>query len=63
VESKEIEITWIPTDEQTADVFTKPLPKPAFMKMKKQLQVQDPKEDQDKEQLQVQDPKEDQDKE
>jgi hypothetical protein len=41
VESKEIEVTWVSTDEQRADIFTKPLPKPAFTKFKTQLQVQD----------------------
>jgi hypothetical protein len=51
VESKEIEIHWVPTDKQTADIFTKTLPKPAFLKLKKQLQVQDPDEDQGQEDL------------
>jgi histone deacetylase 1/2 len=46
VESKEVQVKWIPTDEQMADVFTKPLPRPAFNKFKKQLQVQDPAEGQ-----------------
>jgi hypothetical protein len=41
VESKEIEVTWVSTDEQRADIFTKPLPNPAFTKFKTQLQVQD----------------------
>jgi hypothetical protein len=45
VESREIEITWVPTDEQRADIFTKPLPQPAFTKFKTQLQVQDQDED------------------
>jgi hypothetical protein len=44
VESKEVEVTWVPTDKQVADIFTKSLPKPAFIKLKRQLQVQDPED-------------------
>jgi transposase InsO family protein len=55
VESKEVEVAWIPTDEQAADIFTKPLPRPAFMKFKQQLQVQDPSP-RPKSKTQVQDP-------
>jgi hypothetical protein len=45
VESKEVEVKWIPTEEQTADILTKPLARPTFIKLKKQLQVQDPSQD------------------
>jgi hypothetical protein len=38
--SKEVEVTLEPTDKQVADIFTKSLPKPAFIKLKRQLQVQ-----------------------
>jgi hypothetical protein len=40
VESKEIKVTWVSTDEQRTDISTKPLPKPAFTKFKTHLQVQ-----------------------
>jgi hypothetical protein len=46
VESKEVEVCWEPTDKQTADMIALSLPKLAFLKMKKQVQVQDPDEDQ-----------------
>jgi hypothetical protein len=39
----------MPTDEQRADIFTKPLPKQAFAKFKTQLQVQDQDEVENKE--------------
>jgi hypothetical protein len=39
VEQKEIRAKWIPTDEP-ADILTKPLPRPTFLKLKEQLQVQ-----------------------
>jgi hypothetical protein len=39
VEQKEIQVKWIPTDEQAADILTKPLPRPTFLKLKEQLQV------------------------
>jgi hypothetical protein len=51
VESKEIGIHWVPTDKQTADILKKSLPKPAFLKLKKQLQVQDPAEDRGQEKM------------
>jgi transposase InsO family protein len=40
VETKEVEVKWIPTEEQAADILTKPLARPTFMKLKEQLQVQ-----------------------
>jgi hypothetical protein len=39
VEEKEMQVEWIPTSEQAADIFTKFLPRPTFKKFKKQLQV------------------------
>jgi hypothetical protein len=44
VESKGVEVTWVPMDKQVADIFTKSLPKPEFIKLKRQLQVQDPED-------------------
>jgi hypothetical protein len=41
VESKEVEVKWIPTEDQAADILTKSLPRPVFMKFKEPLQVQD----------------------
>jgi hypothetical protein len=35
VESKEVEVKWIPTEEQAADILTKPLARPTFIKLKK----------------------------
>jgi hypothetical protein len=46
VEAKEIEVKWIPTEDQAADILTKPLPRPAFEMFKKQLQVLVKTEDQ-----------------
>jgi hypothetical protein len=40
VEQKEIQVNWIPADEQAADILTKPLPRPTYLKLKEQLQVQ-----------------------
>lgn len=53
VETKEVEVIWVPTEKQRADVLTKPLPRPAFIKLKEQLQVQDPTQGQDREDLQT----------
>jgi hypothetical protein len=41
VESQEVEVNWNPTEDQAADILTESLPRPEFMKLKEQLQVQD----------------------
>jgi hypothetical protein len=46
VEANGIEVTWIPTEDQVADVHTKPMANPASEKCKIQLQVLVKTEDQ-----------------
>jgi hypothetical protein len=41
VESQEVRVKWIPTEDQAADILTSSLPRPAFMKFKERRQGQD----------------------
>jgi len=39
INAKGIELNHVPTDEMTADILTKPLPKPAFEKLRTKLGI------------------------
>jgi len=39
INAKDVELNHVPTDEMTADILTKPLPKPAFEKLRTKLGI------------------------
>jgi len=39
INTKDIKLNYVPTDEIIADIFTKPLPKPAFKKLRIKLGI------------------------
>jgi hypothetical protein len=41
IEAGHIEVSYVPTTDQTADGFTKPLPKPGFESFRKQLEMEE----------------------
>jgi hypothetical protein len=40
VDQGQVQLQWVPTNEQQADIFTKALPTPVFLQFRKQLMTQ-----------------------